>query len=331
MKGKLRGIKILLVVSLLAGFLGTTWAAEFPEKPIEILLPYGAAAGSATVNRVMAEIMSKELPKPVILTPAVGAGGSVAGEKIAKRTKPDGYTLIQVNSGTNCVALYTKKDITYTENDFTYLVQTHASYIGLVAAPNAPFKTVEEFLDYARKNPNSVKHASTGIGTSGHLCYEYMRLRTGGLKIDLVPFRTPAEVTKAVVSGVTQSASLYGGSGGPNDEITKALEGGARLLAITSEKRLPAWPNVPTFGEKGVDLVFSAWWGIGGPKGMPEKTVAVLKKALYKAVEDPQVRKVAESAGYQFQVRKEEEFTAFVKEYTKLIEMITREAKIPKM
>ena len=323
----IRSRKFWVAIFVLA--FASTSAAEYPEKPIEILLPYGVAGGSAAIDRLIADIMSKQLPKPVILTPAIGAGGTVAGEKIAKRTKPDGYTLIQVNSGTNGVALYTKKDITYKEDDFTYLLQTHASNLALVAAPNAPFKTLEEFLAFARKNPNSIKHASTGVGTGGHFCYEYIKLKAGGLKIDLVPFRTAPEVTKAVVSGVTHSASVFGGSGGPNDEIQKSAEGGARILAVTSAERLKPWPEVPTFKEKGIDLVWGAWWGIGGPKGLPDKVLLVLKDALYRAIEDPQVAKIAESGGYKFEVRKHEEFTAFVKEYNKIVEMVVREAKIP--
>ncbi len=330
MNEKLRGVKIFLVLAFLLGFASFSSAAEFPEKPIEILLPYGVAGGSAAIDRVVADIMSKHLGKQVILTAAIGAGGTVAGEKIAHRTKADGYTLIQVNSGTNAVALFTKKDLNYTEDDFTYLAQTHASNLALAAAPNAPFKTLEEFLAFARKNPNTIKHASTGIGTSGHLCYEYLKLRAGGLKIDLVPFRTAPEVTKAIVSGTTHSASLFGGSGGPNDEIQKAAEGGARILAVTSAERLKPWPEAPTFKEKGIDLVWSAWWGIGGPKGLPDKVLLVLKDALYRAIEDPQVAKVAESGGYKFEFRKHEEFTAFVKEYNKIVEMVVREANIPK-
>ncbi len=330
MDGKLKGLEIFLAVALLFGFVTLVSAADFPEKPIEILMPYGAVGGTTAIQRNVADNMAKHLGKQVIITPAIGAGGTVAGEKIAHRTKPDGYTLISVSSGTNGAALYTKKDITYKEDDFTYLLQTHASYLALVAAPNAPFRTLEEFLDFAKKNPNTIKHASTGVGTGGHLCYEYIKLKAGGLKIDLVPFRTAPEVTKAIVSGVTLSASLFGGSGGPNDEIQKSAEGGARILAVTSPERLKPWPDVPTFKEKGIDLVWSAWWGIGGPKGLPDNVLRVLKDALYKAIEDPQIRKVAESGGYKFEVRKHEEFTAFVKEYNKIVEMVVREAKIPK-
>lgn len=322
---------IFCLMPFLLGFGNIASAAEFPVKPIEILMPYGVSDRTTVIQRVVADNVSKQLKQPVILTPAVGAGGTLAGEKIAHRTKPDGYTLIQVNSATCGVALFTKKDVNYTVDDFTFLVQTHASEVALVAAHNAPFKTLEEFLAYAKKNPNAIKHASTGIGTGGHLSFEYLKLKGGGLKIDLVPFRTPPEVAKAVLSGVTQSGSIYGGAGGPNDDLKKVVDGGARILALTSAKRLPAWPDVPTFKEKGIDLVWSGWWGIGGPKGLPKDVVEVLKSALYNAMEDPKVAKVAESTGLRFEYRKQKEFTEMAEEYSKLIEMIVREANVPKM
>jgi tripartite-type tricarboxylate transporter receptor subunit TctC len=327
---KLMGVKKFVVLTFLFGFVTFSWAGEFPDRPIEILMPYGAVGGTAAIHRLIANNMSKYLGQQVILTPAIGAGGTVAGEKIAHRTKPDGYTLLSVSSGTNGVALFTKKGLTYTEDDFVYLLQTHASSLALAAAHNAPFKTLEEFIAYAKKNPHKIKHASTGIGTSGHFCFEFIKLRAGGLDIDLVPFRTAPEVTKAIVSGVTQSASLFGGSGGPNDEIQRSVIGGARLLAVTSPERLKPWPEVPTFREKGMDLVWGAWWGIGGPKGIPDKVLKVLKNALYKAVEDPEVKRVAISGGYLFEPRKQEEFTAHVREYNKIAAMVARDAKIPK-
>jgi len=328
MNGKSIGSRKFWVVIFVLAFASTS-AAEYPEKPIEILMPYGLGLTAAGYS-VLADIMSKQLPKPVILTPAIGAGGTVAGEKIAKRTKPDGYTLIQVNSGTNGMAFFTKKDLNYTMDDFMYLAEVNACDLALIAAPNAPFKTLEEYVAFARKNPNIIKHSSTGIGTGGHLALELLKVRAGGLKIDLVPFRTAPEVEKAVVSGNCHSAFTYGGTGGPNDSLQKSVDGGARILAVTSEKRLEAWPQIPTFREKGIDLVYSAWFGIGSPKGLSSEAVAVLKKVLYKAIQEPAVAKVFKSCGNRVEFRKHEEFTQFVKEYNELTEMIVKEAKIPK-
>jgi len=305
-------------------------SAEFPERPIEIHMPYGISSPSATIVRVIADRMTKDLGKQVVLIAALGAGGTLAGEKIARRTKPDGYTLVQVNSGTNGMAFFTKKELNYTLDDFTYLALTHTAYIGLVVAPNAPFKTLEEYIAYAKKNPHGVKIASTGYGTGGHFFIEYLKIKGENLKVDLTPFKTPAEVTKAVVSGVTQAAAVYGGSGGPNDELTKAVEGGAKILAVTAKTRLKAFPDVPSLTEKGLDMVWSGWWGLGGPKGLPDNVQTVLKNAIYKAVQDPQVAKVAASGGFWFEFLKQEEFIPFVKEYYKKSEMIAKEANIEK-
>jgi tripartite-type tricarboxylate transporter receptor subunit TctC len=322
------GVRIFFVLSFLLGFANLSWA-EFPEKPIEILMPYGISSPSAAIVRVIADRMSKYLHKQVIIIAAVGAGGTMAGEKIANRTKPDGYTLVQVNSATNGMAFFTKK-LNYTIDNFTYLALTHRAYLGLVAAPNAPFKTLEEYLAFAKKNPHVIKIASTGFGTSGHFFIEYLKIKGGNLKIDLTPFKTPPEVTKAVVSGVTQAAAIYGGSGGPNDELTKAVEGGARILAVTSKERLKGFPKVPSLTERGLDMVWCGWWGLGGPKGLPERVQSVLKNAIYKAVVDPQVAKVATSGGFWFDFLKQEEFIPFVKEYYKTGEMIAKEANITK-
>ena len=155
-------------------------------------------------------------------------------------------------------------------------------------------------------------------------------MRGGGLIIDPVPFRTAAEVDKAVINGNCHSAFTYGGGGGPNDLFQRALDSGARILAVTSKKRLEAWPQIPTFTEKGIDLVYSSWFGIGGPKGMPNEVISVLKNALYKVIQDPLVVKTAKDVGHRYEFRKHEEFTEFVKEYCAVTEQIVKEAKIEK-
>jgi len=327
--GKLMKFEFYLVIVFLLGF-GNSSSAEYPERAIEILMPYGITSPSAAIVRVIADRMSTDLQKPVVIVPAVGAGGTLAGEKIAKRTKPDGHTLIQVNSATNGMAFFTKKDLNYTLDDFTYLALTHSAFVGLVAAPKAPFKSMEEFITFVKNNPHQVKIASTGVGTGGHFFLEYLKIKCGGLIFDLTPFKTPPEVTKAVVSNLTAAAVIYGGSGGTNDELTRAAEGGAKILVVTSKNRLRGFPEVPTLTEKGIDLIWSGWWGIGGPKGLPDNIQSVLKNSLYKAIQDPQVAKVAESGGFWPDFMKQEEFVPFVKEYYKKIEMIAREANIPK-
>ena len=329
-KMRLICLKGVFVLAIVFAFTSLSSAAEFPKKSSQWLAPYGVAGNSAIALKFVADGVSKLFPKPVFVVPATGAGGTLAGERVAKRVKPDGYTLLLCNSATNGTALYTKKGLKYTNDDFVFLAQYGAFDLVLIAGPESPFKTLEEYVAYARKNPHAIKQASTGIGTSGHLCLELLKLKTGGLKIDMVPYRKAFEQRTAVLGGHCQAAFIYGGGGGPNDEVMKTINGGGRVLAVTSKQRLKAYPEVPTFTEKGIDLVYSAWYGIAGPKDMPKEVTQKLKDAIYKVMEDPEVKKYIETLGFRFAFRKSEEFTPFIEEYCSRVEMIVREAKIPK-
>jgi tripartite-type tricarboxylate transporter receptor subunit TctC len=329
-KMRLICLKGVFVLAIVFAFTSLSSAAEFPRKSMQWLAPYGVAANSAIGMKIIADAVSKLFPKPVFVVPAKGAGGTLAGGRVAKRVKPDGYTLLLCNSATNGTALYTKKGLEYTNDDFVFLAQYGAFDLGLIAGPESPFKTLEEYVAYARKNPHAIKQASTGVGTSGHLCLELLKIKAGGLKVDMVPYKTAFEQRTAVLGGHCQAAFIYGGGGGPNDEFRKTINGGGRVLAVSSKQRLKSYPKVPTFKEKGIDLVYSAWYGIAGPKDMPKEVTQKLKDAIYKVMEDPQVKKNIEALGFRFEFRKTEEFTPFIKAYCLTVEMIVREAKIPK-
>lgn len=305
---------------------GSGLAAGFPERPIEVLAPYGTASNSAIALQIIAEEVSKVLPKPMVVVPAPGGGGTVAADRV-KRAKPDGYTLLLTNAATNAVSPNIK-NVSYTNDDFEFIAEYGTFALGLVVAGDSPFKTIDDFMEFVRTNPHKMKQASTGAGTTGHLALELFKIKGGGLKIDMVPFKTTFEMRTAVLGGHTQSAFLYGGGGGSNDEFTQMIESGGRLLAVTTPERLPAYPNVPTLKEKGIDAVFSSWYGIAGPKGMPVETSAILKKAVYDALEKPDVKAAIERLGFKFEFRRSEEFTQFVKAFESQVKSIVREAGI---
>lgn len=313
---------VALLVAL--GLSGAVAAATFPERPIEVLAPYGTASNSAIALQIIADEVSKDLPKAMVVVPAPGGGGTVAADRV-KRAKPDGYTLLLTNAATNAVSLHTKT-VSYTNDDFEFLAEYGTFALGLVVAGNSPYKTIEEFTQFVQANPHKMKQASTGAGTTGHLALELFKIKAGGLKIDMVPFKTTFEMRTAVLGGHTQSAFLYGGGGGGNDEFTQMIESGGRLLAVTTAERLPAYPNVPTLKEKGIDAVFSSWYGIAGPKGMPSETSAVLKKAIYKALEKPEVKAAIERLGFKFEFRRSEEFAQFVRGFDAQVKSIVQAA-----
>jgi len=317
------------VLILVAGFslVGSSWAAEFPTKNIEILAPFGATASSALSLRVMADALSKILGKQVLVVPAPGAGGTIAANRVAK-AKPDGYTLLGANPASVVTSLYLQKDVTYKISDFEFLAEYGVLDLGLSVKPNSPLKTLEDYIDYARKHPSELKQAISGYGTIGHLCFELLKLKAGGLKIDTVPFKTPYEMRTAVLGGHCDASFIYGGTGGPTDEIRQMLADGGRILAVATRHRLKAYPDIPTLKEKGYDVAFSAWWGIAGPRGMPREVSEKLKKALYQVVKDPQVVQDVEKSGFRIEFRNSEEFTNLVKEDDNTIKKVVKEAKL---
>ena len=317
---------ILACMALLL-FISTSWAADFPTKAMEWMAPFGPGGPSAIALKVIGDATSKTMGKPVLIVPAPGGGGTIGGARVAK-AKPDGYTLLNANSATNAISLYIKKEVPYTNRDFEFLAEFGALDLGLLIKGDSPFKTIDDYIDFAKKNPSGIKQASTGSGTGGHFCLELLKLRAGGLKIDMVPFKTSAEIRTAVLGGHCHAAFIYGGAGGPGDEFKQSIEGGGRILAVASKNRLKAYPQVPTFKEKGLDVVFSAWYGIAGPKGMPKDVSDKLKEAIYRALHDPQVIQGVEGLGFRFEFRNSEEFTSFVGEFDTLVKKIVEEAKI---
>ena len=223
-----KGLKRLgwgLTLAVIWGFGGYGWAAEFPAKSMEWLAPFGPGGPSAVSLKFIGDAASKILGKPVLVVPAPGGGGTIAGTRVAK-AKPDGYTLLGANSATNGTALLMKKDLAYTNNDFEFLAEYGAMDLGLIVKGDSPFKTLEDYVAYARKNPGLIKTGTTGVGGTDHLAGELLAMEAGGVKLDAVPFKSPFEKRVAVLGGHIHSAFIYGGGGGPGDEFQQALEGG---------------------------------------------------------------------------------------------------------
>ena len=319
------GIFAIMVIVIIVK---SSLAAEFPTRPIEWYNPFGLGSYTGMVMKVVGDAASKHLGQNILVLPAVGGGGMLGGTKVAK-AKPDGYSLLWCNSATNANILYMKKDVPYTNSDFEFIAQVGGVELGLVVGPGSPFKTLEDYLEYAKKNPFAIKQAVIGIGSSAHLCTELLKLEAGNLKIDLVPYKTSTEVRTAVLGGHCQAALTYGGVGGAGDEFRLIMESGGKTLAVASKSRLKPYPDLPTFSEKGLNVVISAWYGMAGPKGMPKEVSQKLKEAVYKALKDPQVINEIEKVGLRYEFRNSEDFTSYIREYEKLVKRIVTEAKIP--
>lgn len=290
---------------------------EFPIKPIELVCPWGSFG-----SRIIAPTLSEFLGTPVIPIGKTGAGGTIGAAFVA-RAKPDGYTLLVFNGSSNGIAPAIRS-VSYKNSDFEVFGQYAAHVLVMVAKSDAPWKTVDEMVAYAKKNPGKLKYGTTGIGTVSHFAMELFKITAGGLKIDHIPFKSGPEYMTALLGGHIDVGILYG------VDVKGPLKGGKiRAFAMATEERMEDFPDIPTFTEIGYpEVKVTAWHGIAGPIGIPKEISDKLKAALYKTFQHPDAKKRLKDAGYVPVFRDAEEFARFAKEEEKKYLRIAKEADI---
>jgi tripartite-type tricarboxylate transporter receptor subunit TctC len=315
---------VCLAFMLIQGFLGGAIGAErdYPTKNIELVCPYGAGGSTSMGARIIAGTLSEMLGRTVVVNNKPGAGGSIGAEYVAK-AKPDGYTLFVFNSGSNGVTPATRS-VRYKNEDFELFGQYSIQALGLVVKSDAPWKSVEELVKYAKQNPGALKFATSGIGTSGHFCMELFKKVGGDLKIEHVPFKSGPEYIAALLGGHVHMGILY------LVDVKGPVEAGKlHLLAAATEKRMEDYPDIPTFAEKGYpEVKMTAWYGISAPVGLPKEVSEKLKAALTKTFQHPEVKKMLTQIGYSPSYKDPEEFSRYVKEEEKKLYQIAKEANI---
>jgi tripartite-type tricarboxylate transporter receptor subunit TctC len=268
--------------------LATTFAAsaqEFPTKPITLIIPWPAGGPTDVGVRAMAEVASKHLGQPIIIENKSGGAGTVGPATMAATAKPDGYTIAQMPI--TVYRLPMMQNTTWSADDFTYIIHLTGYTFAAMAHVDTPFKTWQDVIDYAKKNPGKITYATSGAGSSLHLGMEMMAEKSG-VKFTHVPFKGAAEVNAAVAGGHTMLAA-----GGLS--VKPMVDAGkVRLLNVWTAKRLKSVPDLPTLKELGYPWVFDSPWGIAGPKGMDPKVVAKLHDAFKKAIEDEGVVAILE-------------------------------------
>ncbi len=259
----------------------TVRAQSFPARPISIYVAFPAGGPTDQFFRALAEAGSRVLDKPVIIENKPGAGGTLA-PMAAKNAKPDGYVLTQIPLGVFRVPHMQKSPQFDPIKDFTYVINLTGYTFGLVVPANAPWKSVKDYVDDAKRNPGKIDYGSTGTGTTPHLVMEEFAQKAG-IKLTHVPFKGSADLMAAALGGHIQSASDSTGWA-PHVESGKL-----RLLATFGPKRTKRWPDVPTLNELGYDTVSESPFGLAGPAGMDANVVRTLHDAFRKALEDPKV------------------------------------------
>ncbi|WP_315115842.1 tripartite tricarboxylate transporter substrate binding protein [uncultured Clostridium sp.] len=279
--------------------------AKYPTKQINMIIQAAPGGLSDTVARTVASELQKELGVPVVSTNKTGAAGAVA-MSFLQGSNPDGYTIGYVP-----VELAMVKALGYSNDvepdGFTLLGRSNISPATVTVRADAPWKTIEEFLDYAKKNPGKVKVGNSGTGSIWHIAAATVESATN-TKFNHVPFDGAAPAIAALmgshIDAVTVSVS----------EVKSGVEGGQlRVLSVVDENKSPFFPEVPTMKEKGYDTVVAAWGGFAAPKDLPQEVKDVLVPAIEKAIQSESLKKIADERAFTVAYQNGEEFNEFAK------------------
>ena len=259
---------------------GVASAQQFPTKPITLICPWTAGGSSDLVMRAIAESVGRDLGQQVVIENRPGAYGT-KGAGALVNARPDGYTLTQLPISVFRLPLMQKTPFDPLK-DITYIINVTGYTFGLVVRADAPWKDLNEFVAYAKANPDKVTYGSPGTGTTPHLAVEQFAL-AAGIKLSHIPFKGFAEGAQSLLGGHIMAHSDSTGWA-PHVDAGKM-----RLLATYGSKRTKRWPQVPTLLDAGYNTVSDSPFGFGGPKGMDPKVVKILHDAFRKAMDDPKV------------------------------------------
>ena len=283
--------KIVLTVAAVAVVmtfgLPVTASAEYPDKPVHYIIAFGPGGESDITARFQEPFFKKMFGQNLVIEYKPGGGGAVAWAQL-NTMKGDGYTIMGTNLP-HIVIQPLQKDVGFTTDDIINIYMFHYTPDAIVVNKDSSFKTLQDLIDYAKKNPAKVIFSGSGKGTANHLAQVTFD-RMAGIKTTYVPFKgTGAAVTALLGKQVTAE---WGYTTVPAKYET------TRLLAVAMEKRHPIFPDVPTFKELGFDLVSGAYRGIAVPKSTPEDIREKLSKMIGEINHDPAFIKKMEDNGF---------------------------------
>ena len=264
---------ILVLATLLVLGAGIAFA-EFPDRPITYTIPFNPGGESDITARLQEPHLEEALGVAVNVTHKPGGGGAVAWGEFQRTAKPDGYQLIGVNIPHIIGQPMLRKDAGYETDNFDLVMWFHFTPNALIVRADSPFKTLKDFIEYAKKNPKVITVGGSGTYSANHL--EMLRLeREAGIKLTYIPHTGTGPLVPAILGGHLSALMNY--------SMLPAQQGDkVRVLAVASEERVEALPDAPTFKEQGYDIVGGAFRGVAAPKGTPKEVIAKLADAFTK-------------------------------------------------
>ncbi|MYN13407.1 tripartite tricarboxylate transporter substrate binding protein [Pusillimonas sp. TS35] len=286
-------VRSQVVAACAALLLSGAATAKYPERPITMIVPFPPGGVTDTVARPVADALGRDLGQPVVVENKAGAGGAIGAGEAAK-AKPDGYTIMLMLSSISILPEADKildRKSAYDTTDFVPIARITADPTVLVVRADAPWKTVKEFVEAARKEPGKINYGSSGVYGSMHVPMAMLE-KNAKVKMTHVPYTGAGPAVAALLGGQVAAIST-----GPSSILQHIKAGKVRALAHWGDEPLSTLPDVPSLSHEGYDVKFVQWSGIFAPARTPPDVVSALRQSAERVAKDPQVQAKVLGAG----------------------------------
>ena len=295
-----------LFIIVVFAYANVSMAQTYPSRPVKVIVPFAAGSASDTITRSIADKLTVSMGQPFIVENRAGAGSTIANDYVAK-SPPDGYTLL-ISTAALPVGATAYSNLRYDTSAFTSVIVFTHSPLALAVNPSFPAKNVSELIDYAKQNPDKVNFGSLGIGTSHHVTAEKLKL-DAAISMVHVPYKGSGPAHLDLMGGQIQVMF---------DNLVALMphfkSGKLRPIAVSTLKRSPQLPDVPTLSESGVKgFEAVAWFGMVAPPGTPKDIINKLNAEVVKALNTPELRQRLTDGGSEVIGNSPEEADRFLK------------------
>jgi tripartite-type tricarboxylate transporter receptor subunit TctC len=301
----------------------TAQAADYPSRPIHLIVPYAAGGAADSIARILAKRIGKAIGQTIVIENR-GGGGSIVGTEFVNKSEPDGYTLLLGQSGPISINPAVYDNLPYDPvKDFAPISLTTTYPYVMVVNPALGVKTLQEFVALARSKPGALNYGTTGVGAANHLVAELFN-SNAGIRMTHIPYRGTALAVSDLLAGQVQVVFAD-----PISALPHVNSGALIALAVTSRDRSPVAPALPTMAESGYpgfDAV--GWHGILAPAHTPPAIVARLNAEILEALKDPETRTLLESQAMQIVGSSPEAFASFIRQDIAIWKEVADQARI---
>jgi tripartite-type tricarboxylate transporter receptor subunit TctC len=317
-----KSIALAVTASVLALATPGIAAADYPDKPITMVVPFPAGSTSDMIPRLLGPHLSKSLGVPVVVENRPGANGSIGAARVAT-SNPDGYTLLMVTTGIMAINpwLYAKPAYN-AEKDFIPIVNAASTPNMIVVHPSVKASNLKELIALAKAEPGALSFASAGNGSTSHICGEALKV-LGGVDLLHVPYQGPAPALQDLLGNrVSMICDNF------SNVVEHVRSGALKPIVVTAPVQKPQLPQVPSSVQAGLpELDAGIWYGFVAPAGTPKEIIEKLNKAFVDALRDPGVVGKLEGVGLTVIADKPEEFKAFIAQESARMKNIVEKSK----